>query len=255
MQSPPVSGGLWNGQKVANWMSELLGHPVSRQRGWEYLKAMKLRLLVPRPSHKEADFAEQEEWKKKLANQVTQVQKKYPNADVEVWTMDEHRVGLKPIIRRIWVDEWTVPIANVNWRIKWLWLYGFVHPQSGETYWWILPFVNTKIFNQVLADFAQHFNVGDQKQIILALDKAGWHTALKLNVPQGIHIIEMPSHSPELQPAERLWPLTNEPIANRSFENLDELEEVLFHRCKQLLRQQDLVRGLTNFQWWPQVAA
>jgi hypothetical protein len=50
-------------------------------------------------------------------------------ADVEVWTMDEHRVGLKPIIRKIWVDEWTVPVANVYWRFKWLWLYGFVHPQ------------------------------------------------------------------------------------------------------------------------------
>jgi hypothetical protein len=36
----------------------------------------------------------------------------------------------------------SIPIANVNWRFKWLWLYGFVHPQSGETYWWILPFVN-----------------------------------------------------------------------------------------------------------------
>ncbi len=105
LQSPPVEGGLWNGQKVANWMSELLGHRVNRQRGWEYLKAMKLRLRVPRPSHEEADFVEQEEWKKKLVAQVTQVQKKHPKADVEVWTMDEHRVGLKPIIRRIWVDE------------------------------------------------------------------------------------------------------------------------------------------------------
>ena len=49
------------------------------------------------------------------------------------------------------MDEWTVPVANVHWRFKWLWLYGFVHPQSGETYWWILAFVNTEIFNQVLA--------------------------------------------------------------------------------------------------------
>jgi hypothetical protein len=23
------------------------------------------------------------------------------------------------------------PIANVNWRYQWLWLYGFVYPQSG----------------------------------------------------------------------------------------------------------------------------
>ena len=42
-------------------------------------------------------------------------------------------------------------------------------------------------------------------------------------------------------------------LLSRSCENLDELEEVLFHRCQQLLQQQDLIRGLTNFHWWPQV--
>ena len=97
---------------------------------------------------------------KKLATVVSQVQKQHPDADVEVWTMDEHRIGLKPVIRRIWVDEWSVPIASVNWRFKWLWLYGFVHPQSGQTYWGILPFVNTQIFNQVLADGCPTFWCG-----------------------------------------------------------------------------------------------
>ena len=74
---------------VANWMSELLGYKVSRQRGWEYLKEMRLRLRVPRPSHEETDYFEQEEWKKKLATEVAQVQKNHPGADVEVSTMDE----------------------------------------------------------------------------------------------------------------------------------------------------------------------
>jgi hypothetical protein len=50
LQSPPPEGGLWNGQKVANWMSELLGYPVSRQRGWEYLKGMRLRALSASPN-------------------------------------------------------------------------------------------------------------------------------------------------------------------------------------------------------------
>jgi hypothetical protein len=35
---------------------------------------MRLRLRVARPSHQEADFTEQEQWKKKLAKTVTQVQ-------------------------------------------------------------------------------------------------------------------------------------------------------------------------------------
>jgi hypothetical protein len=65
----------------------------------------------------------------------------------------------------------------------------------------------------------------------------------------------MPSHSSELQPAERLWPVTNQaiavlgrasPIANHSFDSLDELEEVLFQRCKVLPNERDLIRGLIS---------
>lgn len=65
LQSPPPEGGQWNGRKVADWIAQLLGRPVGRQRGWEYLKQMRLRLRVPRPQHQEADPQEQEEWKKK----------------------------------------------------------------------------------------------------------------------------------------------------------------------------------------------
>jgi len=33
LQGKPADGGLWTGPKVAAWMSELLGRPVSAQRG------------------------------------------------------------------------------------------------------------------------------------------------------------------------------------------------------------------------------
>lgn len=133
--------------------------------------------------------------------------------------------------------------------------YAFVHPKSGETYWWILPYVNTELFSQVLADFAREFKLGAKKQIILAVDRAGWHISHDLEIPEGLHLRFLPSHSPELQPAERLWTMVDEPIANQSFENLNDLEEVLFHRCKTLLQQQDLIQGLTGFHWWINIGA
>ena len=33
-----------------------------------------------------------------------------------------------------------------------------------------------------------------------------WHTSEQVKIPQGLHLEFIPSHSPELQPAERLWP-------------------------------------------------
>jgi transposase len=197
-------GGLWNGRKVADYLTELLGVTIVRQQGWEYLKQMELRLRVPRPQHQEADLKTQEEWKKKLTKEVRRVQQTYPDASVEVWSEDEHRIGLGPITRRIWVEEGEVPSAIVNWKREWLWLYGFVQPQSGETYWWILPKINTSLFTQVLQDFANHFGAGKDKRIILPLDRAGWHMSKDLKVPEGIHLFPLPPYSPELQPAERL---------------------------------------------------
>jgi transposase len=57
-------GGLWNGRKVANWMEQLIGQAVHRQRGWEYLRSMNFRQRIPRPQHDEADIEQQQAWKK-----------------------------------------------------------------------------------------------------------------------------------------------------------------------------------------------
>jgi hypothetical protein len=51
-----------------------------------------------------------------------------------------------------------------------------------------------------------------------------------------------------------LWPLTNEALANRLFEEIGELEEALVERCVQLLDQREAIRDLTNYYWWPQAA-
>jgi transposase len=102
LQSKPGDGGLWNGPKVAAWISDLLGREVSPQRGWEYLRGLKMRPLAPRPHHEETSWEEQEAWKKKLATETKRIQTEHPGADVEVWTMDEHRLGLKPVLRKVW---------------------------------------------------------------------------------------------------------------------------------------------------------
>ena len=71
--------------------------------------------------------------------------------------------------------------------------------------------------------FAPSFALSlSRTDVLLAVDQAGWHTSSNLKLPLGLHLIFLPSYSPELQPAERLWTLVDEPIANRSFETLDE---------------------------------
>jgi len=65
LQEKAPDGGLWNGRKVANWLSQVTGTKISRHRGWEILRQMTFKLRVPRPCHTKSDPFEQEAWKKK----------------------------------------------------------------------------------------------------------------------------------------------------------------------------------------------
>ena len=64
LQEKADDGGLWNGRKVADWLTSLTGRQIRRQRGWEILRQMTFRLRVPRPSHTQSDETEQIAWKK-----------------------------------------------------------------------------------------------------------------------------------------------------------------------------------------------
>jgi hypothetical protein len=163
--------------------------------------------------------------------------------------MDEHRVGLIPILRRVWARRGRRPKAVVRLRYEWLYLVGFVHPESGRTSFWIVPQLNAAVFASVLAAFVEEQGFDGRKRLLLVLDGAGWHTAVR--APPGTTFIQQPAYSPELQPAERLWPISNEPLANRSFSSIQELEALLAQRCVAMTQMQDFLRGLTFYHWWP----
>ena len=101
-----------------------------------------------------------------------------------------------------------------------------------------------------MALFARDAGAGADRIILLVLDGAGWHTA-PLAVPEGIRLVYLPPYSPELQPAETLSVHVDEPIVNRHFNSLAELDAVVAKRCIALGSDQDLVRGQTGFHWWP----
>lgn len=181
---------------------------------------------------------------------LTQLQATHPAAKIELWAFDEHRLGLKPILRRVWAPIGERPIARVSHRYEWLYLYGFVHPATGQSEWLILPRVKVPWFNLALAEFAQAVGAGPNKHILLVIDGAGWHRSEQVIVPEGIHLLFLPPYSPELQPAERVWELADEPLVNRSFDRLDELEALLVQRCQVLSSMTDAIRARTCFHWW-----
>ncbi|MBI3962094.1 MAG: transposase, partial [Deinococcus sp.] len=113
------------------------------------------------------------------------------------------------------------------------------------------PTVSIVAFSIALAQFAQDLGAGADKLIVLLLDRAGWHLSRQVAIPEGIQLLPLPAYSPELQPAERLWSLTDEPIANRYFASIEQLEAVLAQRCMILQEQPEVIRAHTCFHWLP----
>ena len=170
-----------------------------------------------------------------------------------MWAFDEHRLGLKPVLRRRWAPRGRRPVAVGRHRYEWLYLYGFVHPSAGEVVWFVRTGVDTELLSAVLAVFAEQVGAGDGKLVILALDNAGWHVSGDLIIPPGIELMFLPPYTPELQPAEHLWPLVDEAVVNKHFATLDALDATIAARCRHL--DAATIKPHSDFHWWPRPIA
>ena len=152
---------------------------------------------------------------------------------------------------RVWAQRGQRPTTRVHRRYQWLYVYGFVRPSTGQTWWCLLPTVSKAAFRLALRTFARDEGIDATHRAVLVLDQAGWHTAKDPALPEGVHLAFLPPYSPELQPAERLWELVDAPVVNQVVPNLDTLETILVQRCRQLATQRRPIKTRTRYHWWP----
>ena len=109
-----------------------------------------------------------------------------------MFATDEHRIGLKPVIRRVWAPVGERPVAVGHHRFEWLYVTVFVAPASGETFWYLSNGVSKPFFAALLELFAREAGAGRERRIVLQLDNAGWHSEAGLEVPEGIRLVYLP---------------------------------------------------------------
>jgi hypothetical protein len=189
---------------------------------------------------------------KKLSSTIAEIQAAHPQAALELWSQDEARLGLFTTLRRMWAPRGKRPIARVQPRRIWAYVSAFVHPASGRSHLWVWSGVNIAMMTAMLECFATLSGAGVHKRIVLVVDQAGWHTSPKLVVPEGVHIVYLPSHTPELQPTERLWPYMREAVANDAPVDRAALQQRLEQRCVWVANNQDVMQAATHFHWWPE---
>ncbi len=55
-----------------------------------------------------------------MALEAQALREAHPSDEVEVWSADEARFGLKPVLRRVWSPIGERPLAEVDERYEWL---------------------------------------------------------------------------------------------------------------------------------------
>nr|WP_280940486.1 IS630 family transposase [Aurantimonas sp. 22II-16-19i] len=188
---------------------------------------------------------------KKLAEIVEQEVQTHPERPVEVFASDEHRLGLRPVTRRVWAPVDERPTALGHHRFAWLYVTAFVSPATGEVFWYLSNGISKPLFEALLASFAWEAGAGRERTIVLVIDNAGWHSEAGLTVPDGLRQVFLPPYTPELQPAETLWALVDEPVVNKHIASIAELDAIIAERCCHLAKQPDIIRGRAGFHWWP----
>lgn len=146
LQAPPADGGLWSAPKVGEYIETHFGLRLHPSTAWDYLKRLGFSLQVPRPLHQQvATEQQQARFQAELAILVQCLRQWYPTQSVELWAEDEARLGLQPIVRRTWALRGQRPTAKHQTRYQWVYTYGFVHPDTGNSFFLLLPKVNRKV--------------------------------------------------------------------------------------------------------------
>lgn len=103
----------------------------------------------------------------------------------------------------VWAAKGSRPVVPLQNEYEWVYLYGAVNPQTGESCGRVLPWANTEMMQIHLDAISEQ--VGPDRHVVLVLDNAGWHTTGRLSVPGNITLLPLPAYSPELNVIERLW--------------------------------------------------
>ena len=142
---------------------------------------------------------------------VAQAAAEHPDRPVEVWAEDEHRLGLKPVRRRVWAPVGMRPVALGHHRYQWLHAIAFVQPTSGETVWYLASGLSKPFFAALLASFARRVRAGRERHIILVLDNGSNHTSgVSMRAIQAakehVSVFWIPKYTSEqLNDVENLW--------------------------------------------------
>jgi transposase len=167
---------------------------------------------------------------------------------VDIWFQDEMRIGQRGTQTRLWARKGTRPRVVRQQQSESAYIFGAVCPQRDTAVGLVLPFANTQTMALHLE--AISLAVPPGRHALLILDKAGWHTTLKLPQLSNLSLLTLPAASPELNPAEQVWQqLRDRSLANRCYDNYDQILDACCDAWNKFTQIPGAIRSLCSRSW------
>lgn len=167
--------------------------------------------------------------------------------NIRVMFQDEGRFGRISLPRRCWAPPGIRPLCGAQIIREYIYAYSAISPLDGAIDSLIAPYANTEVMAIFLRQVAERFN---NDFIIMFMDKASWHTAGKLKVPENMKLLFLPPYSPQLNPVEHLWKEIKEKyFENVVFDSIDAVENRLMKALTFMNQTPDTVKSFSGFDW------
>ncbi|MEI9986026.1 MAG: IS630 family transposase [Aliidongia sp.] len=234
---PAVHGVVrWRLIDLMQWVLEEFGVTISKPTLSRELRALNLRKLSARPRHHAQDPEAMTAFKKTSPRSWTRLRRDAAGKSIEIWFQDEARIGQKNKITRRWAKRGTRPSAPQDQRTRSTYIFGAICPARGVAAGLILPRCNTAAMALHLDEISKAVAPG--AHAVLLLDQAGWHLSDKLDIPENITLMPLPSKSPELNPVENIWQFMRDNwLSNRIFRSYDDIVDHCCYAWNKLVDQ------------------
>jgi putative transposase len=149
--------------------------------------------------------------------------------------------------KRCWCPKGYRPAVPCQHIREYTYAYAAVSPHDGQMVSLILPYTNAVCMSLFLGEVARRF---PHERILMIVDKAAWHIAGSLIVPDNIELFPLLPHSPELNPTELIWAEMREKgFKNEVFNTLKFVEDRLCDTLTLLEDNPSTVQSITGWPW------
>jgi hypothetical protein len=144
---------------------------------------------------------------------------------------------------RPWARRGTRPRQRGDQRYDNACLSGAICPARGVGAALALPYADTDMMQLHLDEISR--NVADGAHAVVRLDRAGWHTTGKLDMPKTITPIFLPSRAPELNPIENVWQYLRQTwLSNTVFEAYHPIVNAACDASPRLIAQPERITSI-----------